>query len=139
MRDFSMPINIVNIETGEIETHQAYVKENSKRYVKSGLIKIYPEVLESKYVKYIKYLINTINTTGSIEIIWNDVFKDTEISYMQISRIKKQWLKENIIYSKDKFRVYVNPYTILRQTTFSEQIQDQIKWDYLVGSREINV
>jgi len=139
MKDFSIPLNIINPETGEIETHQAYVKENGKRYVKSGLIKIYPEVLESKYVKYIKYLINTISTSGSIEIVWNDVFKDISISYMQISRIKKQWLKENIIYSKDRFRIYVNPYAVLRKATFSEQIQDQIQWDYFVGSREINI
>jgi len=139
MRDFSMPINIVNLETGEIETHQAYIKENSNKYVKSGLLKIYPEVLESKYVKYIKYLIKAINASGSIEIIWSDVFKGTEVSKAQVPRIKKQWLKENIIQVKDKFRVYVNPYAVLRQATFSEQVQDQIKWDYIADSRKINI
>ena len=47
MNEISMPIDIINPETGEIETHQAYLRSNNRRYVKPGLVKLYPEALLS--------------------------------------------------------------------------------------------
>ena len=78
-----------------------------------------------------------MKSTGSNKILWKDVFtKRSKIKAAHIARIKKQWIQENIIQPLDRYRVIVNPYAILRQAAFKEQVADQIEWEQLY-SKEI--